>query len=283
MDIYIFGSGMGAQRYYSFISRESDVKVLGFLDNDSSKLNSKLLGLNIYSPDILKSVSFEQIHIASMWSSEISEQLINDYRIKKDRIVILPKSKLKEQVKPFDSEVKQLNAKKIINNLCDKFRRASIPLFLDGGCLLGIFRDGKLIPWDDDIDFMFERKYIKDALSVLSIFSESCSDQYDIGFSGVMNENSHFFSMLFFPKLDCLSFVEINFNVGRRVGNNINLKDGMFYIPNKYTNSLIWIDINPGAASTFYNAEEYLSFMYGDWRTVRQDWSFSDYKNLVKS
>ena len=37
--------------------------------------------------------------------------------------------------------------------ICDILEKNSIPYWLCNGTLLGVIRDSKLIPWDEDLDF----------------------------------------------------------------------------------------------------------------------------------
>lgn len=64
-------------------------------------------------------------------------------------------------VTPFEQEQVALGqafgtyALRELKALCD---RLGLPLFLDAGTLLGAFREGGWIPWDDDVDVLMHRR-----------------------------------------------------------------------------------------------------------------------------
>lgn len=62
----------------------------------------------------------------------------------------------------FDEDIKKAKIKKILLNLFDSFIKVcnayNLKFWLDSGTLLGAMRDGKIIPWDDDIDIMMPRE-----------------------------------------------------------------------------------------------------------------------------
>ena len=60
---------------------------------------------------------------------------------------------LRQERPPFTGKYYQ-RAKALLLDTVDIFNRADIPYTIDAGTLLGIVRDGDLIPWDNDIDLM---------------------------------------------------------------------------------------------------------------------------------
>jgi len=57
-------------------------------------------------------------------------------------------------------------ARALLLDTVDIFNQAEIPYTLDAGTLLGIVRDGDLIPWDNDIDLMLPVESITDLRKV---------------------------------------------------------------------------------------------------------------------
>ncbi|MCB1870375.1 MAG: LicD family protein [Gammaproteobacteria bacterium] len=60
---------------------------------------------------------------------------------------------LRAERPPFTGKYYQ-RARALLLDTVDIFNQADIPYTLDAGTLLGIARDGDLIPWDNDIDLM---------------------------------------------------------------------------------------------------------------------------------
>ena len=60
---------------------------------------------------------------------------------------------LRSERPPFTGKYYR-RARALLLDTVDIFNRADIPYTLDAGTLLGIVRDGDLIPWDNDIDLM---------------------------------------------------------------------------------------------------------------------------------
>jgi 2-polyprenyl-3-methyl-5-hydroxy-6-metoxy-1,4-benzoquinol methylase len=78
-DIIIFGAG-GLGKKVQHLLEINKIKVLNFCDNDKSKANTKLNGINIIEFKQLKSLNLSNkiIVIASMYRKDIAEQLIEN-------------------------------------------------------------------------------------------------------------------------------------------------------------------------------------------------------------
>lgn len=76
-NIYIFGAGGLGKAFYSNLFNHS-VKVIGFIDNDQKKWESKLFDKVIFSPEILNNnMDDTKVIVCSMYADEISNQLID--------------------------------------------------------------------------------------------------------------------------------------------------------------------------------------------------------------
>ena len=72
--ILIFGASEAGKKALTNISTK--VEVLGFLDNDPGKWNTSFDNKPIYSPQNLNNLEYDFIIIASMYVSQIYDQLI---------------------------------------------------------------------------------------------------------------------------------------------------------------------------------------------------------------
>lgn len=85
----IFGTGSASSRNYKLVSRIpalNDCKIVGFLDNNSSKWNTEFEGVKVFSPNEIKNLEYDYICIWSSFENEIREQLKRDFNIGEDKI-----------------------------------------------------------------------------------------------------------------------------------------------------------------------------------------------------
>ena len=74
----------------------------------------------------------------------------------------------------------QLNALHLVllsiaDDIMDVCEQNQLSCFLSGGTALGAYRDGKIIPWDDDLDLMMPRQ---DYNQFIPLFKEKYGDKY---------------------------------------------------------------------------------------------------------
>lgn len=85
---YIWGTGFGAEQINKYYSEQlKRIKLLGYIDNDSSKWNSIFHGKKVFSPEVLNENRESYILIANTYTNDIMRQIIECYPWYKDRIV----------------------------------------------------------------------------------------------------------------------------------------------------------------------------------------------------
>ncbi|MGL4470372.1 MAG: glycosyltransferase family 61 protein [Aeromonas hydrophila] len=85
-NILIFGTGSGGVNFYKQFRGEYIVS--GFLDNNENKHGARLFGHEIYSPEMISSLFFHKIYIASDYYADIHEQLTKKLEVPEERIEI---------------------------------------------------------------------------------------------------------------------------------------------------------------------------------------------------
>ncbi|WP_312430327.1 FkbM family methyltransferase [Lacrimispora sp.] len=84
---YIWGTGVRAKQINEYFANHlKRIKLIGYIDNDSSKWEGEFYGKKIYSPEVLKENKESYIIIANMFSDEITNQIIKSYPWYRDRI-----------------------------------------------------------------------------------------------------------------------------------------------------------------------------------------------------
>lgn len=138
--VLIFGCGQRGREIYQLISNE--YTVLGFVDNDAAKHGTELFGHRVYSPNDILGLDYDLIVVASMYSSEIIEQL--------NRLGV-------ESCKLLDGKFNAMclvehDAVDALRELDRIFRETQTRYWITCGTLLGLHRSGRFIGYDSDID-----------------------------------------------------------------------------------------------------------------------------------
>ncbi len=113
MKILIFGTGQFFENRSDILNCEVDV--VGFLDNDTSKIGTKYYGHDVFSPDNIHSLKFDCILIMTMSVDEITDQLIS-CGVNKEKIITYSSfiTKVKDSYERIEASKSARNSKKIL-------------------------------------------------------------------------------------------------------------------------------------------------------------------------
>lgn len=281
--IVVFGASKGGERFLRRCGNAYDV--LAFSDNDPAKHGSSLSGIPVLPPDRIPDFPFDLVVVASMFGREIKDQLVRRFSIPPDRIRFAPKSALSpdKSYRPFEDEPTRDLARRMLGHFADLFRNARIPYFVDHGTLLGIFRDGDLLPWDDDLDLSVPSEFAADALAALRDARSSLPHAGVLDWSAetIADADSGLVQgvVLCYPEQNPLRLrkfaasVWFMFRSGDSIRQYINLAPARFY---DRPASLAFLGQNHPVPSP---TSEYLELHYGDWKTPVRDLSLEEIRN----
>lgn len=155
-----------------------------------------------------------------------------------------------------------------------------IPYWLEGGTLLGIVREQRLLPWDNDLDLSIKSDELQKALRAVRKLPRT---KYFLRIRRVKQDNAHFkrrtirmikiYNTRWFGLRRgevCLEiFVKYAKNdesywmIGRKVKS----------VPSRFYDALDSIEFKGRRYTIPARTDEYLTFRYGDWRTPVQEWN----------
>ena len=281
--IILFGASKGGERFLRRCG--ADYEVLAFADNDPKKHGQTLSGLPILPPARMKDLSFDHIVIASMFGHEIKDQLARDLAIPSDRIRFAPKAALSpnKTYRPFAHEPTRDLARDLLALFDDLFRAAAIPYFVDHGTLLGLLRDGDLLPWDDDLDLSVPESFLPATLDVLRDVRPRLPRAAELDWAAetVVDSDTGRIQgvVLCYPETNppglrkFAASVWFMFPEGDGIRQYINLAPARFF----EGHDLLAFRGRPYPIPL--DAEQYLEVHYGDWRTPVQDMSLEEIRN----
>ena len=274
----LFGAGQGARQYIE--NNSSSREFVGFLDNDESKHETSFEGLPIYAPFMLGELIYDQIVITTQWALDVQKQLINDFGVDVNKVVLPEKKQLKKPT-PFLNPVSLDLARHIVKAINTLAIERELPLATDFGTLLGIVRDDDIIPWDDDIDFSVPVECAEAAEAVCQRFVEEQPRTLFWRLEKLKNNAGKSAGLL-------IKFTDPNGEVSEFTtsvcfrenvdGNALHMPSlGMWYAPVEYfdqTEVFLWKGVQIQVPKNYLS---YLSFVYGDWKVPKKDIQLSDY------
>lgn len=275
----LFGAGAGSKL---FMENEINNRTfLAYIDNDIKKHNTFYEGMLIISPDDIEKYDFDEIVITTQWAKDVEKQLIEDVKINKAKIILPPKGLLRN-LHPFKDNKTIKLARKIITKLSEEAFKEDIPLTIDFGTLLGVIRDGDIIPWDDDIDFTIPLESSLNIegwlLKVVPMIDEKVHWTIDKHYD---KEKVVSYSIKFIDRF-LKSFTTTVCMRGVKDDHSIHfLSLGLWYAPALHfekTELVKWNGVNVQTPNKY---EEYLSFVYGDWKVPKQNMTIDDYNHTA--
>ena len=175
-------------------------------------------------------------------------------------------------------------ALKMLKDVTDLLDSNEIPYWLEGGTLLGVIRENRLLPWDNDLDISIKEDDYDKLIKVVKSLNyrvrfkefERDDEPFKEGVKRLVKvRNSKF---LFFRGEVALD-IFIKFK-----------KDDQYYwqvgkkkksVPSYFYQELIKHTFNGKEYLIPKLYEEYLTFRYGDWKTPVKEWNtFSDDKAI---
>lgn len=271
--IRVIGFGIGTSCKDYLKSYKDEYEIIALSDWDVSTHGTQKYGFDIINPFDFYKYNFDKILILSFYVNEIKQQLFENLGITDDVLIIPEKYKIKGVLLPFMDEKTKIFGRNCLTYFSELLQQKKINGFLDYGSLLGLVRDGDIIPWDDDIDFtIINEDSIKLKLLLLenkSSFPESNILDWSCNILEDKNGNIWYFSLNFQNKND-LQFreFEIAFSVRKFYkGHAIKMRNDYQSAPELYFKNHEFIEFNSKKILVPFNHIDYLDFYYNNWRT----------------
>ncbi len=181
-------------------------------------------------------------------------------------------------------------AKKMLKDTCRIFEESNIDYVLEGGTLLGIVRESRLLPWDNDLDITITDNFTKKLLSIrwrlwlAGYRTRIRTYKLDIGpfkKGRIRMMKIQTRKLFFFKGVSLLDiFIKTKkdgkyfWTVGAR---NPVLKSA----PCQYYEEFTKTEFDGHKYSIPKDYEEYLVYRYGNWQTPVKEWNFRKDDNAI--
>jgi len=282
MKVLVFGTGAAAE---SLVKKSQDVyEIIGFIDNSSHKQGNLFYERMVYSPEQLPSLHYDAIIIASQWHREIRAQLMNQCHIAGEKIRLSPKAFASEgkRYRPFSDPDTLEYARKILIQMTRLLEDNHIPCFIDHGTLLGLVRDGDILPWDDDIDLSvdFSSRY-----RVFDLLIDNKEQFLDNGrMEGILEilYNSIDEEVAIWLTIQDAKGQRNTFNVGISFFQFVNglALEAINWSPEHFYLESSFLETGLGRFRIPADVKEYLRLHYGNWQTPVKDIAFGEIDNF---
>ena len=182
---------------------------------------------------------------------------------------------------------------KMLRKVCRILDENKIPYILEGGTLLGIIRENRLLPWDNDLDLTIIEE---DMDKVLNLKSQLWWAGYKIRSRKSKTDMPHFSTgsvrllkiktkYLFFASGIGLMDIFVKKKIGEKYYWVVGKKDHVLKsVPSHFYENFTRYNFNGYDYSIPADYEDYLTYRYGDWRETVKDYDFKkDDNSIVKA
>ncbi|MDR7119215.1 LicD family protein [Rheinheimera soli] len=280
---YIYGAGAGGQKALPYYAER--YHILGFIDSNESRQGDELCGLTIFAPAVLLRDQ-SLVLIASEYAEQIEDYLLNQLKLSKNRVIRVPVVYMKGTLlsDPHYLQLAQLS----LTVLHQHLSAAAIRYHLEAGTLLGLYRDGQLIPWDTDLDLAFDAQQLPEMEAVLPQVIHELNQRTSLNYQLFALETHYEFGPV---KPGMLRSYQIAADNGKAPAIDLFAK---YQVGDKLYWSLASRGMTASASSLSRlstlsylqtdflvpaDTAAYLTNMYGDWQKPAKDWSIADCKN----
>jgi hypothetical protein len=182
-------------------------------------------------------------------------------------------------------------AKRLLLDVCEIFDQAQLPYTVDAGTLLGLVRDGDLIPWDDDLDLMLPTSAIPALRNTFSAIRqrgwqisrlypmEIGSPVWRLGDPRVLKIRRRFLKLMG-PGATVL---DISFTYREQDYYWWEMAKRVCRIPTHFLDETDYLEFGGHKLRVPSKREEYLEQTYGDWRQPRPDFGRDEFKIIVRT
>lgn len=206
--------------------------------------------------------------IPESWMHQIDDgTLASDNLIQSIHTQAIERKITKENIKLHESD-NHSRMKKMLLFTIDQLQKNNIPFWLDAGTLLGIYRDGDLIPWDYDADISIPAEYADKAATLRYKFFP----RFIVRKRPICNRWIPGNTRVVKIKTTWEKLLQVNFHIDLfciyKVNNKYRWVDSgvLKEVDAKYFDIQDYINWEGRKIAIPAHTEEYLSLRYGNWR-----------------
>jgi len=183
-------------------------------------------------------------------------------------------------------------ALKMLHDVCTELEKKKADYWLEGGTLLGVIRENRLLPWDNDMDISM---YIKDRMKLVKVAIILWLKGYRIS-TRFYNRNMGPFKkgelrmikVRNFEKFRKKGEVMLDIFLKRKVGEEyfwtVGIKSPVLKSsPAHFYDKLTTVNFDRKDYMIPDDYEGYLTYRYGDWKKQVKTWNFKKDDNAIVS